>query len=102
MKAALVDWCPPKSTAVKTSGNPGMTAAKKGSTTDKDRLYSNNSNQNSGDSGAVAQDKEDISDNRCLQSQQKSQTTLRMLNENAGSLQGRLGVYTQYLCIIVM
>ena len=34
----------PKSMAVKTSGNSGMTTAKKGSTTDKDRLHSSNSN----------------------------------------------------------
>ena len=70
-----------------------MTAAKKGPTNDKGCLDKGD------DSGAVAQDKEEISDNRCLQSQEESRTTLKVRSENAGSLQGRLGMYTQYLCI---
>ena len=86
----------PKSTVLKTSENLGMTAAKNGPTTD---LHSSNSKQNSEDSGAVAQDKDEVRNNRCLKSQEESRTTLKVLSENAGSLQGRLGMYMQYLCI---
>ena len=83
----------PNSTVFKIFGNSGTTVAKKGPTNDNGCL-------NKGDDpGAVAQDKEEISDNRCLQSHEESRTTLKVQSKNAGSLQGRLGMHMQYLCI---
>ena len=95
----------PHSAVLKTTGhgNSKVTETKKGSTVlvDKDCTDCDN------DSRTGAQDKEGISGNRCPESQQGSQTTAGVLNENVRPLQGTLGKHNNNIivtlhCILVV
>ena len=90
----------PGKPVLRNTGNPKVMATKKGHTADKAFPHSCNSKNNTDASGAVAQDKEDLSDNRYPESQQESQITTGALNR---SLQGTLGMHThnRFACVYV-